>query len=208
MAQQAVQAGLSASAQSLNELRPRALTKVDQAAFIISTHGEGDPPDDALDLFEFLESKRAPRLESLKFRVLALGDSSYSQFCEAGRKLEQLLLACGAQVFASRVDCDLDYEETAGQWSTEVIEYGREALMPLADSTSQTPVKSTLPARLNVVPITTEWSRKHPFPAVVEKIQKITGLESEKDVSHIELSIENSGLCYDPGGFTWSLGFQ
>ena len=199
LVQQAAQAGLPASAQSLNELRPGALKKVERAAFIISTHGEGDPPDDALDLFEFLRSTRAPRLDSLKFRVLALGDSTYSQFCEAGRRLEELLLACGAQVFAQRVDCDLDYEEAAGRWSSEVIQYGREVMLPPGDTTALTSIPASTPARLNVVPMTSQWSRKHPFPATVEKVQKITAEESRKEVSHIELSIENSGLCYEPG---------
>jgi len=199
LAQQAMLAGLSVRAQSLNELRPGALKKVERAAFIISTHGEGDPPDDALELFEFLESTRAPRLDSLKFRVLALGDSTYSQFCEAGRKLEELLLACGAQVFAQRVDCDLDYEEAAGHWSSEVIEFGREDMLPPGETTALTDIPAGLPARLNIVPITSQWSRKHPFRATVEKVQKITAAGSDKEVSHIELSIENSGICYEPG---------
>jgi sulfite reductase (NADPH) flavoprotein alpha-component len=199
LVQQAMQAGIPASVQSLNELRRGALKKIERAAFIISTHGEGDPPDDALDLFEFLQSTRAPRLDSLEFRVLALGDSTYSQFCEAGRKLEEMLLACGAQAFAQRIDCDLDYEEAASQWSSEVIEYGRENMLPPEEINAPTPVSGSHSARLNVVPIKSQWSRKHPFPAIVEKVQKITAAGSDKDVYHIELSLENSGMCYEPG---------
>ena len=152
----------------MNDLRPAALKKVERAAFIISTHGEGDPPDDALDLFEFLESTRAPRLDALKFRILALGDRTYSEFCAAGHKLERLLLARGAQVFAQRVDCDLDYEAAAGQWSSEVIEYGCQTISRPEESTALTP-PGKLTGPLNVVPITSRWSRKQPFPATVEK---------------------------------------
>lgn len=210
LALQAEQTGLGVSLQSLHELRPAALKKMDQAVFIISTHGEGGPPDDAIDLFEYLESARAPKLDSLKFRVLALGDRSYSKFCEAGRKLERLLLACGAETFAERVECDLDYDEAAGQWLAEVIEYGRETMMPPGDSVAVTSIQGGLPSRSKVIPITSEWSRRHPFPATVEKIQKITGSDSEKEVYHLELSIENSGICYEPGDSlgVWAINYE
>ena len=195
---QAAQAGLAVKSQSLIELRPAVLKKLDHAVFIISTHGEGDPPDDALDLFDYLESVRALRLESLQFRVLALGDRSYSQFCEAGRKLEELLLARGARTFAERVECDLDYVAPAGVWSTEVIEYGRKELAPETSGAALIPAPVPVP-HLSVVPNTAEWNRKRPFPAMVERVQKITGLQSDKDVYHVELSLQDSGLRYEPG---------
>ncbi|MEE8339754.1 MAG: flavodoxin domain-containing protein [Xanthomonadales bacterium] len=195
---QAARAGLAVKSRSMNELKPALLKKLDYAVFIISTHGEGDPPDDALDLFEYLESARALQLETLRFRVLALGDRSYSLFCEAGRKLEELLLARGAKTFAERVDCDLDYRAPAGLWSAEVIEYGCEELM--REESGAVLVPATIPApHLSVVPSTAEWNRKRPFPAVVERVQKITALESDKDVYHVELSLQESGLRYEPG---------
>jgi sulfite reductase (NADPH) flavoprotein alpha-component len=159
---QAAGAGLAVKSRSLNELKPAQLKKLDHAVFIISTHGEGDPPDDALDLFEYLESARAPQLDTLRFRVLALGDRSYSQFCEAGRKLEELLLARGARTFAERVDCDLDYQTQAGQWSAEVIEYGSKELARAESGAVLAP--ATVPApHLSVVPSTAEWNRKRPY---------------------------------------------
>ena len=200
LAQSAEQAGITASPQSLNDLRPAALKKTDYAVFIISTHGEGDPPDDALDLFEFLERPNAPKLGGLQFRVLALGDSTYSQFCEAGRKLEALLLARGASTFAERLEVDLDYEEPAQLWSAEVIEFGRSQLE--SDETGpDNNVQGHASGFLSVVPATSTsvWKRNNPFQATVQQVQKITGLESTKDVYHIELSLEDSGLTYQPG---------
>lgn len=183
-------AGIAVEVQSLASLRPAALKKLTHAAFIISTHGEGDPPDDALDLFEYLQSPRAPRLEGLKFRVLALGDRSYSKFCESGRQLEALLLAQGAKTFDERVECDIDYQPAASSWSAEIVRWGQEHLL-------------TRPAQqvghLSVVPPASRWTRANPYSATVERVQKITGLESDKDVYHIELSLENSGLDYQPG---------
>jgi len=197
-ASRAALAGLAVKSQSLTELKLAGLKKLDHAVFIISTHGEGDPPDDALDLFEYLESARTIKLDSLQFRVLALGDRSYSQFCEAGRKLEELLLARGARTFAERVDCDLDYDAPADVWSAEVIEYGCKELVREESSAVLVPAISPVP-HLSVVPSTAEWNRKRPFPAMVERVQKITGLESSKDVYHVELSLQDSGLLYEPG---------
>ena len=65
LAEDAQRAGIAVEVQSLASLRPAALKKLKHAAFVISTHGEGDPPDDALDLFEYLQGPRAARLDDL-----------------------------------------------------------------------------------------------------------------------------------------------
>ena len=193
---EAERAGVAVDVQSLAGLRPAALKKLKHAAFIISTHGEGDPPDDALDLFDYLQSPRAARLENLRFRVLALGDRSYSQFCAAGRQLEALLLARGAETFADRVECDIDYQQAASAWSAEIVGYGRQSLNPEPGAAVFGPQHT---AHLSVVPQSARWTRANPFAATVERVQKITGLESDKDVYHVELSLEGSGLDYQPG---------
>ena len=198
LAEQARQSGLVAELHSLGTQRPASLRKVKYAVFVISTHGEGDPPDDALDWFEYLEGPRAPQLESLQFAVLALGDRSYSQFCAAGQNFEALLIKQGARVFADRTDCDLDYAAAASQWSEQVIKYGAEVLLPESDESASSPA-TTGAARLSVVPPTARWSRANPFQATVERVQKITGLESDKDVYHVELSLEDAGIDYEPG---------
>ena len=61
LAAEARQAGISVQLQSFADFRPAMLRKLEHAAIVISTHGEGDPPDDALDLFEYLDGPRAPR---------------------------------------------------------------------------------------------------------------------------------------------------
>ncbi len=85
------QQGIGAELHSMDSFRPAALRKLKNVAFVISTHGEGDPPDEALELFDYLESERAPQLNELNYRILALGDRSYELFCEAGRRLEKRL---------------------------------------------------------------------------------------------------------------------
>jgi sulfite reductase (NADPH) flavoprotein alpha-component len=211
----AAESGLNTPVQSLNEFRPAALKKLEYAVFIMSTHGEGDPPDDAIELFDFLRSGRAPRLEGLQFCVLALGDRSYEKFCESGRELESLLLAQGARAFSERVECDVEYESQAKTWSEQVLEWGKRNLVAGTRESSRSGPGDlgAIEARalenrrhegdsqslMSVVPSTSAWKRSRPFPSVVQKVQKITGLESTRDVYHIELSLEHSGLTYEPG---------
>lgn len=199
LAQSARKSGLRVRLQSLADLRPAGLKKIPYAAFVMSTHGDGDPPDDALDLFEWLEDNPAADLAGLIFRVLALGDRSYAEFCAAGRRLEALLEARGATAFGAMIECDVDYAPGAGRWSDEILEWGRENLGPADQAANDsTDVPASAPV-LSLVPSLPGWTRARPFPAIVGRVQKITGLESPKDVYHLELSLEGSGLQYRPG---------
>lgn len=198
LASQLQQAGWSVELQSMGSVRPAQLKKLKHVAVVISTHGEGDPPDDAIDWFDYLQSPRAPRLESLSFTVLALGDRSYEKYCEAGRQLETLLLAAGAKTYSERVECDLDYASSAGQWSGQVLSYAdkqQPQQQPAADSAAKRGVSQ----HLSVVPSSEQWTRVKPFKATLERVQKITALESDKHVYHLELSLADSGIEYQPG---------
>jgi sulfite reductase (NADPH) flavoprotein alpha-component len=199
LAAEAGRAGVAVEVRSLAELRPAALKKLRHAAFVISTHGEGDPPDDALELFEYLQGSRAAPLGQLNFRVLALGDRSYSKFCEAGRELERLLLAQGASRFAERIECDVDFQPLASTWSTEVLRFAQDTFAPAGGEARVSQVVVPSSAHLSIVPQVNRWTRANPFAATVERVQKITGVESAKNVFHLELSLEGSGLEYAPG---------
>ena len=83
---------------------------------VVSTQGEGDPPDRALPLWELLESRRAPSLAHVRFAVLALGDSSYRRFCETGRRFDARREALGAARLRPRGDCDVDFDAAAKGW--------------------------------------------------------------------------------------------
>lgn len=190
------QQGFKAELHSMDNFRPAALRKLKNAAFVISTHGEGDPPDEALDLFEYLENERAPKLPNLNYQVLALGDRSYQLFCEAGRKLDKRLQALGARPFGQRVECDVDFASGARAYSDAVIQFARDNLT----SESQTTITETsITSHLSLVPSESRWSREHAFVAEVGQVQQITGLQSGKSVYHLELSLVGSGLRYLPG---------
>src|SRR5690606_21966567 len=106
-----------ADAYPLKELKDERLM-----SFVFSTQGEGDPSDDAIGFFEFLDGRRAPPLPQLKYSVLALGDSSYAKFCEIGRRLDARLAALGAQAVLPRAEADVDIEEVAAPWRGGLVE--------------------------------------------------------------------------------------
>lgn len=182
--------GYAAKAVNLADYKPANVKRESLLSFVISTHGEGDPPDDAELFREFLLSENAPSLPNLKYAVLALGDSSYVNFCQTGRELDARLAELGAQRFADITECDLDYEALATDWEGRVLEQ----LGDLLDAPASNGV-----AQLHAVETGTSYGKNNPFPAEVLVNQKITGGSSSKDVRHIELSLEGSGLSYEPG---------
>lgn len=121
---------------------------------VLTTDKRGDPPQPATGFFEFVEGRKAPRLENLRFAVLALGDSTYEYFCEAGKRLDRRLEELGAKRLLERVDCDIDYDDAAAAWTTAVVEH-------LASEAAATPV-SVAAATGETVPATVH-DKRNPF---------------------------------------------
>ena len=157
---------------------------------MVSTHGDGDPPDDARGFIEHLMGKRVPQLAQLRYSVLALGDSSYPKFCETGRQVDERLAALGAERLLPRVDCDVDYERLATPWLEQVIGQARDALGATQPATV---------TRLRSVPAAPRYSREQPFTATVLANDRITGRDATREVRHLEISLAGSGLEYRPG---------
>ncbi|MHA1180585.1 MAG: flavodoxin domain-containing protein, partial [Alphaproteobacteria bacterium] len=93
------------------------LAKAKNLIVFASTWGEGDPPSRAVDFFESLMGDDAPRLEDVRFAVLALGDTAYAQFCATGKVIDERLEALGCKRAADRLDLDLDYAKQAAEWT-------------------------------------------------------------------------------------------
>ncbi|TCV97682.1 sulfite reductase (NADPH) alpha subunit [Luteibacter rhizovicinus] len=168
----------------------RELAKERFLAIVASTQGDGDPSDDAKAFIEFLESRRAPRLPDLRYAVLALGDSSYPRYCEIGRRLDTRLAELGAERFVLLGEADVDVETVSAPWTAEAID----GVRPLLTSTN---VLNFAPARETAV--SPRYSREQPFEAAVLANQRIVSRDCERDVRHIEISLEGSGLRYAPG---------
>jgi len=174
-------------------------------AIVISTQGDGDPPDDAIGFVEFLEGRRAPKLPQLHYAVLGLGDSSYPQFCAIGQRLDARLEALGASRWRPRADADLDVDTVAAPWREGLLGQAREALKPRTQAPANvTPLR---PHGLAVAPSAhagDAWTRDRPYPAELILNQRITAsaperAASDKDIRHLELDLSDSGLDYAPG---------
>lgn len=196
LAQQAgealTQRGVTFTALDMIDCRKTHLEETLAVLVVVSTHGEGDPPDRALPLHELLHGRKAPKLDHLKYSVLALGDSSYEKFCETGRQFDARLQALGAQQLHARVDCDVDFEAPARQWIDAVVDQ-------LAQSYATSAAREAGPLDRPVASVSTAYTRKNPFQAPVLANQRLTARHSTKDVRHIELSLEGSSIHYEPG---------
>ena len=190
LAASAAAVGLQTEVQDLRDVRPKVLKNVENAVFVLATHGIGEPPEGSEPFFEFWMSDKAPRLEHLNFSVLALGDSSYADFCEMGRVFDARLQELGASAVVDRMECDLDFELPSAAWTKQVVEHARE---------SATIIEVPRSPHLSSVPTSPVYTKQQPFSSEILTRQAITGRGSSKVVRHIELDLEGSGLVYQPG---------
>ncbi len=183
--------GIAARLVKAGDYVPRELARETLLYAVVSTHGEGDPPEEARALFEFLASKRAPQLPQLQYAVLALGDSSYAQYCAAGRSLDERLAKLGARRLLPRVDCDVDYERLARPWLDDALARVSEHANRQAAAPATAPVLAIVTAA--------ESSRANPVAAEIIANQRITGRDATKDVRHVELALADETVRYEPG---------
>jgi len=161
---------------------------------VMSTHGEGDPPEDAEALHQLVLSERAPRLEKLKFAVFALGDSSYPDFCQTGQEFDHRLEALGATRLMDRVDVDVDFEPAEDAWRSALLETLSSELKPAGSAAPHLQLIRGAEAGASRV-----FDRRRPFQAEVLQISPLTVPPSTSPVHHVELLVEDSGLEWLPG---------
>lgn len=185
--------GFQVTVAAMNSFKPNGLKKVENLLLLVSTHGEGEPPDNARAFHEFLYSKRAPQLPGLRFSVLALGDTSYEFFCQTGKDFDQKLEELGAQRLSPRVDCDLDYDEPVAEWFGQVISAlnGAQNAAGFADAAVQ--------AAESAESLESAYSRNHPFHAEVLENLNLNGRGSDRETRHLELSLAGSNITFEPG---------
>lgn len=191
LAEKAQSQGYVVNLASMGEYNVRQLKQEAVLLLVVSTHGEGEAPDDAIELHKFLASKRAPKLDNLHYSVLALGDSSYEFFCQTGKDFDARLAALGAKSLLPLIECDVDYEAAAGQWHADVLE----AVKPLIETSSASVVSIGTAKAIGE----SEFTKQNPYSAEVLVSQKITGRGSDRDVRHVEIDLGDSGLTYQAG---------
>ncbi|WP_133406760.1 assimilatory sulfite reductase (NADPH) flavoprotein subunit [Parashewanella tropica] len=185
-------AGVAVELFSAGDYKGKKLSKESHVIIIASTHGEGEAPDDAIELHEFLQSKKAPKLTNLKYAVIGLGDSSYEFFCQTAKDFDNYLSKLGAEAILPRLDCDVDYDVPATKWRQMALDKVKQTLSVTDTKVVQLPLN-------HAQSVVSAYSKQNPFSATLLTNQKITGRCSGKDVRHIEIDLEGSDLIYQPG---------
>lgn len=197
IAKEAAARGFLAVAKPLNELP--GVKQPAPLVVVTSTWGDGDPPDNALQGWQWLNSETPPVLTAWPFAVLALGDRNYSEFCGAGKKFDARLEALGGKRMIPRADCDVDYESTANTWI--------ESLWPALETARECPPEA---APAGVTPATAEpvaasgktgplGSRMNPLRCLLKAQRRLNAPSSSKDTRHIEIVLTDSAVAYETG---------
>ena len=207
VAKESQQRGFAPKVLALNDYEAANLAAVNKAVIISSTWGDGEPPDNAVNFWNWLNTESAPRLENLQFAILGLGDKNYSDFCGASKKFDARLEALGAKRLVPRGECDVDYETTAKSWIDSLWEklVGQASSLSSSSAASDTwngsahtngSLDTTSTGKMPVPPL---FDKSNPFPARLLKNVLLNQPGSSKEVRHYEISLAGSGLAYEAG---------
>ncbi|MCF6314618.1 MAG: flavodoxin domain-containing protein [Verrucomicrobiales bacterium] len=160
------------------------LAQESHVIIITSTYGDGEPPDNAADFYQFLHSDAAPKLETLNYSVLAIGDSSYPDFCKCGIDIDQRLQKLGAKKMFNRIDCDVDFEEQFATWTQGIID--AMGLVSSSDDDDDDEDDSGI-------------NKKNPLTVKVVDNRNLNLDGSIKETRHVALSFGDAPLVYEAG---------
>ena len=181
--------GMAPKVIDMGDIELAKFAQTERILLVTSTYGEGEMPDNAQIIWEEINAKDAPKFENTFFSVLALGDTSYDQFCEAGIQWDTRLAALGATRVTERVDCDVDYEDLAMGWIEKVMPIITEKGSQETVSVEGDKAKSVKP----------KFDKKNPLEAELLTKRVLSGEKSSKEIVHFEFSLGDSGETYLAG---------
>lgn len=182
--------GFKAKAVNMADIKVAKLKDFENLLVIVSTWGEGDPPETATDFYEAFMGDKAPKLPNTRFSVLGLGDTSYEEFCKMGKDFDARLEALGAKRISDRVDCDVDYDDDFEAWKKSALSALEAEAKPATIANASFPATATA---------TVKYSRKNPYPSELLERTMLNGEGSAKETIHLEFNLEGSGLAYEAG---------
>ncbi len=188
--------GVAVQLQDIASYKTNGLVKEKFLIIVTSTYGEGEPPESAVSFHKFLFGKKAPKLPDLQYAVLGLGDTSYEFFCKTAQDFDEQLEALGAKRLFARADLDVDYAEAAATWQQGALAVFSPLLKASGAGSAQV---IAWPGSTATAGSHSPYDKQHPALAELALNQKITARNSTKDVRHIEISLADTGLTYQPG---------
>ena len=188
--QEAEHRGIQSRIISMEDYNARFLKDEKKLLLVVSTHGEGEPPLAAQDLYEALAGKKSPALDGIPFAVIALGDSSYKKFCQTGVDFHNFLSTKGGKSLSEVVMLDTNFIDELPNVVPSVIN--------LFDGLSNIKLENQKPSGQTKQSSGVVLSDAPCDAPVLAKIQ-LNGRGSEKETWHVEISTDKNGLNYQPG---------
>lgn len=181
--------GLVPVVQALGDVDLDVFATMRHVLIVTSTYGEGEMPDNAQLFWDAISASTAPRLEQMHFAVLAIGDTGYDGFCQAGKFLDMRLEQLGAKRVVDRIDCDIDYEEPSNEWLNST--------MPQFASSAGS--SGTVLESAPEAPVIPGSNKSNPYAAALITNKRLSSEQSAKDIRHFEFDLTDSGLKYEAG---------
>ncbi|MEM9366509.1 MAG: sulfite reductase subunit alpha [Planctomycetota bacterium] len=179
----ATKAGVDPTVVDLAQFDHGSISELEHLVLVTSTYGAGDPPDNAQAFYDFITSDEAPQLNELNYAVLALGDSAYPDFCQAGIDFDNRFKQLGATPILERVELDVDYDDDYAKWSSDLLEvFGSTAVASDDDQEVEQGV-----------------TKKNPYTAEIIKQYNLNDPSSVRETTHVEISLKDSGVAYSAG---------
>ncbi|WP_343153395.1 assimilatory sulfite reductase (NADPH) flavoprotein subunit [Buchnera aphidicola (Mindarus keteleerifoliae)] len=186
---------LSSKLINVSDYKVKNISKEKILVLIISTQGEGEPPEEALFLHRFLFSRKSIDMSKVHYAVFGLGDSSYDFFCQAGKDFDNRISELGGKRLLDRVDADIEYSELVHKWGEKLSIIIKKNFFSKIQLDKKDFEEFKYKNNKNVK----FYDKENPYFGTVLFNKKITGRNSNKIVNHIEIDLSDSGIKYKPG---------
>ncbi len=185
----AIHLGIKTQLLDMKTMDPNVIKEIQNLLLIVSTHGEGDPPAVALKFYNYLHSEFNESLEKLNFSILALGDSSYKDYCKTGKDFEKRLKELKSKCVFDLVECDVDFEEIARKWILDAVGLFK-TQMKVSSSESKKDFSFDFHA---------SGKDSGAFQVIVKEKRQLCAADSLKKTLHLVLSFGDTSRDYLPG---------
>ncbi|MDE2421698.1 MAG: sulfite reductase subunit alpha [Gammaproteobacteria bacterium] len=185
-----MEAGFEIRLSCMSDYQTSNLDKAQYVLLMSSTFGDGDPPDNGQTFWSALKADNAPKLNGVRYAVIAFGDANYDQFCGHGKNLDKRMAELGAISLTDRVDCDTEYQPAADQWLERAIARIKE---------EDELIHATPAGEITAVPARTLPTKANPAPARLIKNLRLNTAGATKDTRYFAFDVGDSGLEYEAG---------